>query len=473
MNSIDKTNSSKVEIKPLEQGNGLALIPFLVFILIYLGAGIYMQAKGVEMAFYQFPAPVAIAIGVVVAFAMLQGTIDEKFTDFIKGCGEENIMIMCIIYLLAGAFATVSKAMGGVDATVNLGLSLIPAQFMTAGIFLIACFLSLATGTSMGTIGAIAPIALGVADKAGLNIVLVMAAVIGGSMFGDNLSIISDTTIAATRTQGVEMRDKFRMNFLIALPAAAITFVLLLIFGNPETIVPLGNLEYSLIKVVPYMLVLIMALVGVNVFIVLTAGIFAAGLIGVFGGELTLFTFAQNVYSGFTSMNEVFFLSLMTGGLAFMVTKRGGLQWILYKIQKLIRGPKSAQVGIAAINSVADLAVANNTIAIIITGSIAKGISKEYKVDLRRVASLLDISACVFQGLIPYGAQILLVGSLSAGAVSPVALLPFLWYQWLLAIFAIISIFVPFADGIIRKEPWDWEKETQGEVITNSIYPQA
>lgn len=471
MQSTDK--QSKEDLKLLDQGNGLALIPFLVFIAIYLGAGIFMQVKGVEMAFYQFPAPVAIFIGIVVAFIMLKGSIEEKFTDFVKGCGEENIIIMCMIYLLAGAFATVSKAMGGVDATVNLGLSLIPARFITAGVFLISCFLSLATGTSMGTIGAIAPIAIGVADKAGLNLVLIMAAVVGGGMFGDNLSIISDTTIAATRTQGVEMRDKFRMNFLIALPAAVITFILLLILGSPETVVPIGQLDYNFIKVLPYILVLVMALVGVNVFVVLTAGIIASGLIGILSGDLTLFTFAQNIYTGFTGMNEVFFLSLLTGGLAFLVTKHGGLQWLLYRIQKLIKGEKSAQLGIAALVSVADLAVANNTIAIIITGPVAKGISTKYKIDPRRSASFLDIFSCIFQGFIPYGAQILLVGSLTGGAVSPISLMPFLWYQWLLVVFAILSIYVPFADGVIRKNPWDWSKEVQTQAVEGNPYPQA
>jgi len=469
MNSPDK--QTREDLNLLNQGNGLALIPFLIFIAIYLGAGIFMQVKGVEMAFYQFPAPVAIFIGIIAAFIMLKGSIEEKFTDFVKGCGDENIIIMCIIYLLAGAFATVSKAMGGVDATVNLGLSLIPARFMTAGIFLISCFLSLATGTSMGTIGAIAPIAIGVADKAGLNLVLIMAAVVGGGMFGDNLSIISDTTIAATRTQGVEMRDKFRMNFLIALPAAVITFILLLILGSPETIVPIGELDYNFIKVIPYILVLVLALIGVNVFVVLTGGIIASGLIGILSGDLTLFTLAQNIYNGFTGMNEVFFLSLLTGGLAYMVTKNGGLQWLLCKIQKLIKGEKSAQLGIAALVSAADLAVANNTIAIIITGPIAKGISTEYKVDPRRSASLLDIFSCIFQGFIPYGAQILLVGSLTGGLVSPVAIMPYLWYQWLLVVFAILSIYVPYADGIIRKKPWDWSKEKQ--TLENNPSPQA
>lgn len=439
------------------KGSGIALIPFLIFIVIYLGAGLFLQSQGVEMAFYQFPSVVAIFVGVLVAFFIGKGSINEKFTVFAKGAGEENILIMLMIYLLAGAFATVAKGMGGVDATVNLGLSFIPAQFVTAGVFLISCFLAIATGTSMGTIGAIVPIALGVADKAGLNLVLVMGACVGGAMFGDNLSMISDTTISATRTQGCELRDKFKVNFFIALPAAVVTLIFLLILGKPDVAVPLGALEFSFIKVIPYLLVLVLAIVGMNVFLVLTIGIFSAGIIGIFGGELTIFTFSQAIWSGFTGMNEVFFLSLFCGGLAAMTAKNGGIDWLINKVSKIIRGPKSAQIGIAALVSVADIAVANNTVAIIITGSIAKDISKQYKVDPRRSASLLDIFSCIFQGIIPYGAQILLVGSLTAGAVGPLDLIPYLWYQQLLVVFAVISIFVPFADGICKKDPWNWE----------------
>ncbi len=435
---------------------GSALIPFVVFIALYLGIGIFLEMQGTDMAFYQFPSPVAILVGIIVAFIMFKGTIDEKFSLFAKGCGEENVLTMCFIYLFAGAFAAVAKAMGGVDATVNLGLSLIPAQFITAGVFVISAFLAVATGSSMGTIGAIGPIAIATADKAGLNMTLVVAAVVGGAMFGDNLSIISDTTIAATRTQGCEMRDKFKVNFFIALPAAALTFILLLFLGKPETVVPLDELSYNIIKVIPYVMVLVLALVGFNVFLTLGSGIVVAGIIGIAYGDLNVLSFAQNIYGGFTGMTEIFLLSLFTGGLAHMVTKYGGLQWVLEKIQGLIRGRKSAEVGIAAIASIADMAVANNTIAILITGPIAKGISEKFHVDPRRSASLLDIWTCIFQGFIPYGAQILLAGSLTAGAVSPIALFPLLWYQQLLALFAIISIFVPFADGVIKKKPWNW-----------------
>ncbi|WP_052446931.1 Na+/H+ antiporter NhaC family protein [Candidatus Soleaferrea massiliensis] len=443
--------------QPQQKTSALALLPFLIFIAIYLGAGIFMTVQGQEMAFYQFPSVVAIFIAVLVAFCLKKGSINEKFAVFARGAGNENIITMLVIFVLAGAFSAVAGATGGVDAVVNLGLSLVPAQFITAGVFVISAFLGVATGTSMGTIGAIVPIALGVADKAGLNLPLVIAACVGGAMFGDNLSMISDTTISATRTQGCELRDKFKVNFMIALPAAVLTIILLLVFGAPVEAVPLENLTFDIVKVIPYLLVLVLALCGMNVFLVLTIGIFSAGIIGLGAGDLTIFTFAQNIWDGFKNMNEVFFLSFFIGGLAALTAHYGGINWLIGKVRKLIRGPKSAQLGMAGLVSVADLAVANNTVAIIITGPIAKDISREYKVDPRRSASILDIFSCVFQGIVPYGAQLLLVGSLTAGALSPVDVLPFLWYQQLLAVFAILSIFLPFADWTYKKDPWNWE----------------
>ncbi len=448
------------KIKP----SGKALIPFAVFIFLYLGVGIILETSGTEMAFYQLPAPVAIIVGVVVAFIIFKGSIEEKFSQFAKGCGNENILIMCFIYLFAGAFATVAKSMGGVDSTVNLGLSFIPAQYITAGLFVIAAFISVATGTSMGTISTVAPIAIATAEKAGLNMTLIVAAIIGGAMFGDNLSVISDTTIAATRTQNCELKDKFKVNFYIALPAAILTFVLLIIFGKPETIVPIQKLDYNLVKVIPYILVLGLAVSGFNVFLTLGVGTVVAGIVGIAYGDLTPLTFAQNIYAGFTGMNEIFLLSMFTGGLAHMVTQHGGLQWILEKIQSVVKSEKSAQIGISAIAAAADMAVANNTVAIIITGPIAKELSRKYKVDPRKSASLLDIWTCIFQGFIPYGAQILLAGSLTAGAVSPLALFPFLWYQQLLAVFTLISMFIPYADGLIKKRPWNWELDKAEEI---------
>ena len=443
-----------------KKGSGLALVPFLVFVVIYLGAGLILQSQGVEMAFYQFPSVTAMFIALLVAFAMTKGNINERFRIFAKGAANEDVLTMLIIYLLAGAFSSVAASMGGRDATVNLGLSLIPVQFLTAGVFIISAFMGTATGTSMGTIGAIVPIAVGVADKGGLSVPLVVGACVGGAMFGDNLSMISDTTIAATRSQGCEMRDKFRVNFFIALPAALITIVILLVMGRPETMPDMGVLEYSIIKVLPYLLVLVLALVGMNVFLVLTIGIFAAGIVGLATGSLDIFGFAQSIWGGFTGMNEVFFLTLFCGGMSQMVTHNGGIVWLIEKLRGMMKSNKSAQLGIAALVSLADCATANNTVAIVLSGSVAKDISHEYKVDPRRTASLLDVFSCVFQGIIPYGAQILTAAALTSAygiAMSPTDIIPRLWYCWILAIVGILSIFVPFADGICRKDPWNWE----------------
>ncbi|MBQ7175384.1 MAG: Na+/H+ antiporter NhaC family protein [Lachnospiraceae bacterium] len=438
--------------------NGKALLPFLLFIVIYLGAGIILNAMGVEMAFYQFPAPTAALFGIIVAFLMFKGSIDEKFKTFAEGVGNEDIIIMCMIYLLAGAFAQVSRAMGGVDSVVNLGLSILPASVVTAGLFLVAAFMSTATGTSMGTLSALAPIGIGVCEATGLNISMMMAAIIGGAMFGDNLSFISDTTIAATRSQGCEMRDKFKVNLTIAAPAAILTFILLLIFGRGQGAAAVEVGSFSIIKVLPYLSVIVLAMIGMNVFAVLTIGILFSGLIGMISGSISFLGFAQAIYDGMVGMTEVFILSLFVGGLAKMVEKEGGINWLLDKVHNSIKGPKSAEVGIAAMVCVTDMAIANNTASIILDGPIARGISEQYKVDPRRTASLLDLFSCVMQGAIPYGAQILMVGSLTAGAASAFTVIPRLWYQMLLAVFAIVSIFVPFADGVLRKDPWNFEK---------------
>ena len=444
-----------------KRGGGLALIPFLIFIIIYLGAGLLLQAQGKEMAFYQFPSVTAMFIAVLAAFCMGKESINEKFSVFARGAANENVLTMLMIYILAGAFSTVAKAMGGVDSTVNLGLSVIPVQLLTAGVFVISAFMGTATGTSMGTITTIVPIVVGVADRSGLSIPMLLGACVGGAMFGDNLSMISDTTIAATRTQGCELRDKFKVNFFIALPAAAITVVILLLVGRTETVAPMGDLSFSIVKVLPYVAVLVLALIGVNVFLTLTIGIFSAGIIGMIGGELTVFTFAQAIWDGFTGMSEIFFLALFCGGLSEMIAHNGGITWLIEKLRGMMKGNKSAQVGVAALVSLADCATANNTVAIIVSGNVARDISREYKVDPRRTASLLDVFSCVFQGIIPYGAQLLTAATLTTLnydiVMSPVEIVPYMWYCWILAAFGLLSIFVPYADGTCRKDPWNWE----------------
>ena len=440
------------------KSNGLALIPFLVFIVIYLGAGIILQAQGVEMAFYQFPSVVAILIAAIIAFAEFHKSgIMDNFSTFAKGAGNEDVMCMLMIFLLAGAFSTVAGAMGGIESTVNLGVTFIPAQFSTAGVFVIAAFLSLATGTSMGTVGALVPIALGLADKAGLNLPLVLAACLTGAMFGDNLSMISDTTIASTRTQAVELKDKFRTNFWIALPAAIVTIILLIIFGAPTSTTVVEAGAFNIVKVLPYIFVLVLALVGLNVFLVLIIGIVSAGIIGMAFGDLTALDFATNIWTGFQGMIEVFLLSMFCGGIAELTKRYGGIQWLVDQINKICKGEKSAQVGIATMTGLTDAATANNTVAIIVTGSIARDIGNRYKIDPRRVASLMDIASCVMQGFIPYGAQMLLLMSLAEGRVDPLSIMANNWYLILLTVAAILSIMVPAYSKLVCKGEWDWE----------------
>lgn len=439
------------------KASGIALIPFLVFIAIYLGAGAIMQAKGVEFAFYQFPSVVAVFIATIVAFFIFKGTIDEKFEIFAKGAGHLDIMCMLMIFLLAGGFSAVASAMGGVDSTVNLGLSVIPAQYITAGVFVISSFLSFATGTSMGTVGAVVPVALGLVDKAGLNMSLVMGACLCGALFGDNLSMISDTTISATRTQNVELKDKFRSNFGIAVPAAVITIILLLVFGAPETVVQMESLDYSLVKVLPYLIVVVCALIGMNVFCVLLLGIASAGVIGIIYGDLTILSLAQNIWTGFQGMIEVFLLSMFIGGIAELTKQYGGIKWLLEKISKMFKGKKSAQLGVSILTGLCDVATANNTISIIISGKIANDVSREYDIDPRKTASILDISSCVMQGMLPYSAQFLTIVSLSGGRVNPMGVIGHNWYLFLLAFFMIVSFFVPNMDNLLVKGKWNWD----------------
>jgi len=443
------------DIKP----NAKALLPFLIFLGLFLLTGIVLLNRGADNPFYQFPMPIAVSIGVVIAFIMFEGSINEKMNTLLAGMGEKNILTMCTIYLLAGAFSSVSQAMGGVDSVVNLGMSLVPIQFLAVGLFLITAFISISTGTSMGTMAAVVPIAIGIAEQANMSMAFVMAIVIGGAMFGDNLSIISDTTIAATATQNVEMKDKFRINLFIAVPAAIVTIVLLFIFsGSPEAL-PGATYEYSFIKIIPYLFVLIFAVGGMNVFAVLTSGIFLSGAIGLFTGDLTLLSITKEAYAGFTSMQNVFLVSLITGGLAYMILKEGGIKYIVNAIEKRVGGKKSGELGISALVALTDAAIANNTVSIIINGPIAKNISNKFKIDPRRVASLLDIFACVMQGALPYGAQILMVMGLTQGAVGPIDVIPLLWYQMSLAVFGILSIYIPFADSYINKHPWDFEED--------------
>jgi Na+/H+ antiporter NhaC len=425
-----------------EKGNAFALIPLFVFIFTFLGAGIILND------FYAFPSPVAVLVGIIAAFLLFKSSTEDKVETLIAGCGESKIMTMCLIYLLAGAFAVVSKAMGGVDAVVNLGINTIDVAYFPLGIFLIASFLSTATGTSVGAIVAIGPIAVALADKSGASLPLISGALLGGSMLGDNLSMISDTTIAATQSLGCDLKDKFKINLFIAFPAAVFTILVLFYLGLNSDIVTvaIAKSDFSWIAIVPYILVIVLAVVGVNVFSTLLIGTLLAGIIGYFSGSFTLMEFTQKIYEGFTSMTDIFLLSMLTGGLAAMVDKAGGITYLLVQIKKRIKSKKSAQAGIGAIVGFANLAIANNTVSIVITGPIAKEINDEYELNPKKTAAILDIFSCIIQGILPYGAQVLLILSYANGKLDFFDLISNAWYHLFLLVFTLVAIYSSFWD---------------------------
>ncbi len=431
----------------MDKPSPLALTPLALFLLFFVGSGLWYQFQGTEFAFYQISAPVAILPAIVLAVLLAKGPLNERINTFIEGVGDNTIITMVLIYLLAGAFASVAKAVGGVDATVNFGLSVIPPAFVLPGLFVIAAFVATSMGTSMGTIAAIAPIAVGVAEATELSLPLTVATVVGGAMFGDNLSIISDTTIAATRTQGCAMRDKFKLNFKIALPAALLTLVWLWFQSSTARVEVPG--DYDLIRVLPYLAVLVLAVLGVNVMLVLFVGILLAGGVGlVLTPDYNVAQWSQDIYAGYTGMQEILILSLLIGGLGAMMKSQGGLAWVSSVIDRISRigkrepGTRSGELSISAAVALTNVCTANNTVAILLAGSLARDIAQRHDVDPRRSASLIDIFSCVVQGLIPYGAQVLLAAS--TAKLSPLALIGNIYYCWLLALVALVSIAVGY-----------------------------
>ncbi|MEZ8018944.1 Na+/H+ antiporter NhaC family protein [Vibrio splendidus] len=442
---MSNSKNSNAVIAP----SAVALIPLIVFLALFIGVGTYLSLQGVDFAFYQLPAPIAALPAVMLALLLSKDKLNRAIEQFLGGVGHKDIIAMCMIYLLAGAFAAVAKASGGVDATVNLGLSAIPTSMILPGIFLISAFIATAMGTSMGTIAAVAPVALGIADSAGMSIPLTAGVVLSGAMFGDNLSIISDTTIAATRSQGCEMRDKFKENIRIALPAALIAIVIFA-FNSTATQVPeTGPIEW--LKVLPYITILILAVSGMNVFVVLTIGILLAG--GVSLGSVEnygLTDYAQDIYAGFGNMQEIFLLSMLIGGLSELMRRQGGLAFLTNLVSALIRAfgsshskqanGRASELGIAGLVSMVNLCTANNTVAIIVSGSVARQLAEENDVSPRRSASLLDIFSCVIQGVLPYGAQVLLLGSVFN--LSPLEIVSNSYYCFALAIVAVVAVFI-------------------------------
>ena len=415
------------------KGRAIALLPIGVFLVIFLGSGIIMND------FYAMPAIVAFLIALAVAFMQNRKVpFAEKFSIISKGVGDENIVTMCLIFLCAGAFSGAVTAAGGVESTVNFGLSILPSNIAVVGLFVIGCFISVSMGTSMGTIAALAPIAVGISEKTGYAMAICIGAVVCGAMFGDNLSMISDTTIAAVKTQGCEMKDKFKANFLIVLPAAIITIIIFLIITRNSDYQMTEELTYNLFQILPYVLVLVGALIGINVFVVLIGGTIVSLIVGVATGTLAVSELFTVVGNGVTGMYDITVISIVVACIVSLVKEYGGIQFILNLIRNGIKGKKGAEIGIAGLSLMVDACTANNTVAIVMAGPIAKEISEEFGVDAKRSASLLDIFTSVGQGLIPYGAQLLSAATLTA--LTPFDILPYCYYPILMAVSALAFI---------------------------------
>ena len=430
--SLDGGDSRNVSHK-----SGLwALSPLVVFLCLYLVTSL------VAGDFYKVP--ITVAFVVASAYAMLitrKMKLSERLDRFSAGAAHKNIMLMIWIFVLAGAFAASAKAMGAVDATVNLTLRILPDNLLLPGIFLASCFISLAIGTSVGTIVALVPVAAGIADQTGLAVPLMTAVVVGGAFFGDNLSFISDTTIAATRTQECDMRDKFKVNSMIVVPAAVVV-TLLYLYESWSLQIPSQTEPVAWIKVIPYLVVLGTALAGMNVMIVLVLGLVFAGGIGLLTGSFGIFDWFGSMGSGITDMGQLIIVTLLAGGMLELIRVGGGIDYVITRLTRRVHNKRGAELSIAALVSIANCCTANNTIAIITVGPIAKGIADRFGVDLRKSASILDTFSCFVQGLIPYGAQLLMAAGLTA--LSPLDIMRYLYYPVLMGMFALLSILFRF-----------------------------
>ena len=424
----------------INKPNGAALMPLAVFLCLYLVTSIIVND------FYKVPITVELMVSSIYAVATTKGlSINDRILQYSSGAANKNIMMMIWIFILAGAFAQSAKAMGAIDATVNLTLYLLPDSLLLAGVFLASCFISLSIGTSVGTIVALIPVAVELASRTEVSVPFMSALVIGGAFFGDNLSFISDTTIAATRTQGCKMNDKFKMNLLIALPAAISVFIYYIFYGsNVCTSNEVGSIEWG--KVLPYIIVLGTAIAGINVMLVLLLGIISTGIIGMIYGSFDFFGWFSSMGNGIVGMGELIIITLMAGGMLELIRFNGGVDYILHVLTKKVSGKRGAEFSIAGLVSLANICTANNTIAIITVGPLASNIADEYKIDKRRSASILDIFSCIIQGIIPYGAQMLIAAELAA--VSPLSIIGYLYYPAVLCIFAILSIIFRFPQKI-------------------------
>ncbi|MDW3797797.1 Na+/H+ antiporter NhaC family protein [Staphylococcus saprophyticus] len=420
-------------MEEIKKGNAWALIPLIIFVGMFLGVGI------ITGDFTTMPLNVAILVATIVGLVLnRKESFQKKVEIFTKGAGHSNIILMMLIFLLAGAFSQTTEDMGGVKSTVNLGLSLIPENLIIIGLFVICMFVSLSMGTSVGTVAAIAPVGFGLSQQADVSAAITMATVVGGAMFGDNLSMISDTTIAAVRTQKTKMSDKFKVNIKIVLPGAIFTVIVLWFLTNGAQIDASKSYDYDLIKVVPYLFVLILALFGVNVIIVLIGGIILSAIIGLFYGTFDWIGLLSSISKGIIGMEDIAIIALLIGGLVALIQHNGGITWLLNFVRNRVKSKRGAELGIAGLVSVADISTANNTISILMAGPLAKDISDEYGVDPRKSASILDMFASCFQGLLPYSPQ--LIAAAGVASISPFELVPYAIYPMILGICGLIAI---------------------------------
>jgi Na+/H+ antiporter NhaC len=426
-----------------------ALLPFFVFL------GSYLVTSLIIKDFYKVPISVAVLLAAIVAIWMnRKEKTDNKLDVFARGAGNPTIIIMCIIFILAGVFSSIGTETGAVSSTVNMALSILPAPILIPGIFAVACFISLAIGTSMGTIAALGPIAVGISQHTPFPVALVLGAVLSGAMFGDGLSFIGDTTIAATRTQGCEMRDKFKMNFFIVLPAAIISLVLFYyVAGLYKIDTAISNEGYQLYKILPYLIVILISLLGVNVFIVLITGIITSIIVGFISASFNIWQLLDVIQRGIDSMMDLVLISAILGGVVEVIKYNGGISQILGILRNRINSKKGAEFGIGILVTLVDLCTANNTVAIIVTGPLAKAIASKYSIAPKRTASLLDIFSVSTQGIIPYGAQILLsVSFVGMNILSPISVMKYAFYPYLSGICVILAIIL----GWPGDNPWQW-----------------
>ena len=427
--------SADTTTSPKHKGGWWSLSPLAVFLCLYLITSLLVND------FYKVPITVAFLLSSCYAIAITRGLkLEQRVYQFSVGAGNKNILLMIWIFVLAGAFAQSAKQMGAIDATVNLTMHILPDNLLLAGIFIAACFISLSIGTSVGTIVALTPVAVGLAEKTGIDLPYMVAIVVGGSFFGDNLSFISDTTIASTKTQDCVMRDKFKVNFMIVVPAALIVLGIYIFQGLSLSAAPQIQ-EIEWIKVIPYLIVLGTAIAGMNVMSVLLLGIFSTGIIGLFTG-MGFFDWFGAMGTGITGMGELIIITLLAGGMLETIRYNGGIDFIIARLTRHVTGKRGAELSIAALVSVANLCTANNTIAIITTGPIAKDIAKRFHLDRRKTASILDTFSCLIQGIIPYGAQMLIAAGLAG--ISPLGIIGNLYYPFCMGACAILAILIRY-----------------------------